>query len=300
MKNSAQYHTQRLKDSELILNADGSVYHLHLLPEHIASTVLLVGDQDRVSQISSFFDSIEYRIQNREFVTHTGTYRGKRITALSTGIGTDNIDIGLNELDAAVNIDLNTKRIKDEFKKLTLIRIGTSGALQSDIPVDSIALSEYGLGFDGLLHYYSPNYEQDEIELAEAFNTYYPFAKGQPHPYAVKASSRLLNLFKEDAIKGITATASGFYAPQGRSLRLKPKVENQNELLHDFDFKGKRIINFEMETAALYGLGAMLGHDCCTVCAVIANRFTQSYSSDYHTTIDNLIQRVLDGLTNET
>ena len=297
MKNSVNYHSNKLLDSELILNSDGSVYHLHLLPEHIADMVLLVGDQDRVQQISKRFEKIEVKIQNREFVTHTGYFNAKRITVLSTGIGTDNIDIALNELDAAVNIDLQKKTMLPNPRKLTLVRIGTSGALQSDIPVDSFALSTYGLGFDGLLHYYKPSFESKEVALSKAFKAYYPFAEGQTHPYAVRASERLINLFGEGMVKGITATASGFYAPQGRSLRLQPKVENQNELLHDFKFEDNRIINFEMETAALYGLGAMLGHDCCTVCAVIANRFTQQYSSDYHVTIDRLIDLVLRRLT---
>ena len=294
MKKSSIQHSNTLEESELILNPDGSVYHLHLLPEHVADTVILVGDQGRVSMVSSFFDQVDYKIHNREFVTHTGTYKGKRVTAMSTGIGTDNIDIAINELDAAVNIDLKTSTLKNTHKKLKLIRIGTSGALQEDIPVDSFALSEYGLGFDGLLHYYQPNYEADELELAKAFETHYQPSRAQTIPYAVKASPSLVSRLEEGMIKGITATASGFYAPQGRSLRLATERSDQNERLNSFRFGENRIINFEMETAALYGIGTMLGHDCCTVCAVIANRFKRSYSKDYQKTVRDLVQIVLD------
>lgn len=297
-KNQTIDHRERLKESELILNQDGSVYHLHLLPEHIADIVILVGDQGRVEAVSKYFDEIEFSIQNREFFTQTGWFEGTRISVLSTGIGTDNIDIAINELDAALNIDLKQRRIKENKKSIKMIRIGTSGSLQEDIPVDSFAISEYGLGFDGLLHYYKPEYDEDELSLSQAFAKHYQAKPEQVIPYAVKADEGLHHLLKEGMTSGITATASGFYAPQGRALRLLPDRNESNEMLNSFQHLDHRIINFEMETAALYGLGSMLGHQCCTVCAVIANRFTKSYSKDYKSTVDQLIQTTLERLTN--
>lgn len=286
-----------IAETELILNPNGSVYHLQLLPENIAENIIIVGDQGRVETVSSFFDTIDFKIQNREFVTHTGTYKGKRIMVLSSGIGTDNIDILMNELDAAVNIDLKTRTIKKEHKSLNIVRIGTSGALQKDIPVDNFVVSTHGLGFDGLLNYYQDLPKVNDNEISEAFIKQTNWDKNLPYPYAVKGSETLINKIGFDLIKGITATAPGFYGPQGRKLRLTPWVADFNQQLTDFKHKENRITNFEMETSALYGLGALLGHQTCTVCAIIANRVAKQYSKNYHIAIEKLIQLVLERLT---
>ena len=286
-----------IAETELILNPNGSVYHLQLLPENIAENIIIVGDQGRVETVSSFFDTIDFKIQNREFVTHTGTYKGKRIMVLSSGIGTDNIDILVNELDAAVNIDLKTRTIKKEQTSLNIVRIGTSGALQENIPVDSFVVSTHGLGFDGLLNYYQDLPKINDSEISEAFIKQTNWDKNLPYPYAVKGSEILINKIGHDLIKGITATAPGFYGPQGRKLRLTPWVADFNQQLTDFKHKENRITNFEMETSALYGLGALLGHQTCTVCAIIANRVAKQYSKNYHAAVENLIQLVLERLT---
>ncbi|NNF21947.1 MAG: nucleoside phosphorylase [Saprospiraceae bacterium] len=285
------------KDSELILNKDGSVYHLHLLPEHIAETVILVGDQGRVAQISKHFEKIEVEIQNREFLTHTGTYRGNRISVLSTGIGTDNIDIVINELDAAVNFDLKTRELKPTRKSLNLIRIGTSGALHEDIPVGAFVISEFGLGFEGLIYYYKFNPSKKERKLGKEIVKHLKWDKNLAKPYVSAASSELLDLLGEGMVKGITATASGFYGPQGRRLFLDLANPNMNQQLKSFSYKGNRITNFEMETSALLGLGSMLGHRCCTCCAIIANRSIQAYSDNYKLIVDDLIITVLDRIS---
>lgn len=289
--------TNIIAETELILNPNGSVYHLQLLPENIAENIIIVGDQGRVETVSSFFDTIDFKIQNREFVTHTGTYKGKRIMVLSSGIGTDNIDILVNELDAAVNIDLKTRTIKKEHTSLNIVRIGTSGALQQDIPVDSFVVSSHGLGFDGLLNYYQDLPKVNDNEISEAFIKQTNWDKNLPYPYAVKGSEKLINQIGFDLIKGITATAPGFYGPQGRKLRLTPWVADFNQQLTDFKHKENRITNFEMETSALYGLGALLGHQTCTVCAIIANRVAKQYSKNYHVAVEKLIQLVLERLT---
>ncbi|MGZ4049238.1 MAG: nucleoside phosphorylase [Bacteroidia bacterium] len=289
--------TNIIPETELILNPNGSIYHLQLLPENIAENVIIVGDQGRVANVSKFFDSIDFKIQNREFVTHSGTYKGKRVMVLSSGIGTDNIDILINELDAAVNIDLKTRTIKKEHTSLKIVRIGTSGALQQDIPVDNFVVSTHGLGFDGLLNYYKDLSQVNDNELSEAFIKQTNWDKNLPYPYAVKGSEMLINKIGFDLIKGITATAPGFYGPQGRKLRLSPWVEDFNQQLTDFKFNENRITNFEMETSALYGLGALLGHQTCTVCAIIANRVAKQYSKNYHAAVEELIQLVLERLT---
>jgi uridine phosphorylase len=282
-----------LEASELILNADGSVYHLHLLPEHIGDYVLLVGDQDRVARISSKFDSLEVKIQNREFVSHVGYVGKTKITALSTGIGTDNIDIVLNELDAAVNIDLSSRKIKKEKRSLNLIRIGTSGALQADIPVDSFVASSFGMGLDGLLHYYNFEETEAECELRESFEDYFIWPLEASKPYFAEASKALMKKVAHDLTQGITVTAPGFYAPQGRVLRLSLAEENLNDWYRNFNSNYGRISNFEMETSALYGLGSLLGHNCLTVCAIIANRYAMTYSKNYKHSVDKLIELVL-------
>ena len=285
-----------IAESELILNPDGSVYHIHLLPEQLAENVIVVGDQGRVETISNHFDKIECKVQNREFVTHTGTFKGKRFTVLSTGIGTDNIDIVLNELDALVNIDLATRTIKPKKSSLNIVRIGTSGALQADIPVDGFVASSHGMGLDGLLNYYAGLDLCDEPTIANAFMKHTNWPKGLPYPYVVKASQKLLQLIGHDQIQGITATAPGFYGPQGRQLRLAPALPDLNEKLGSFSHENLRITNFEMETSALYGLGKLLGHECFTICAIVANRPARLYSRDYQKAINQLISLVLERL----
>lgn len=284
----------RIPESELVLNKDGSVYHLMLKPEHIADNIIVVGDQDRVNRISRYFDRIEYKIQNREFITHTGWFSGKRITAISTGIGPDNIDIVMNELDAAVNIDLQERSVKDALKSLNIIRIGTSGSLQPDIPVDSTIISCYGIGIDGLLHYYENRPTNEEKEIASSFISHCKFPEKFNRPYAVKGSEILFDIMKEGMYEGITITAHGFYGPQGRALRLAPYYKEINDKLSSYSYNGLRITNYEMETSALYGLGKLMGHNCCTVCAVIANRHRKEYSNNSSETMDKLIQNVLE------
>jgi uridine phosphorylase len=289
MKNSS------LPESELVLNKDGSVYHLHLKEEHIADNVIVVGDQGRVEVISKYFDTIEYRIRNREFVTHTGTFKGKRVTALSTGIGTDNIDIVVNELDAAVNIDPVARVIKTEKRKLKIVRIGTSGALQADIPVGSHVVSEFGLGFDGLVFYYNYDFTPIERDLMERINHHLEWNEDLSTPY-IAQSGKLIDVVGDGMIRGITATASGFYGPQGRRLSLVPKDSDMNKRLTSFAYKNHRVTNFEMETSALYGLGRMLGHDCVTCCLIIANRIRKEFSEDHGEDIKRLIETVLERL----
>ena len=287
----------RIAESELIINPDGSIYHLHLRPEHIADNIIVVGDPQRVEIISNYFDNIEYKITNREFVTHTGTINGKRITALATGIGTDNIDIVLNELDAIVNIDLVNRVPKKEHRKLNIVRLGTSGALQADIPVDSFVFSQYGLGLDGLLNFYEDRDKVIDKELTEAFIAQSGWHSDLAKPYIVGGSSELEKLIADGMFKGITATAPGFYGPQGRILRLPLMQKNINSSLEEFRFNGHRITNFEMETSALYGLGGMLGHNTATVCAIIANRYTKTFSQNYKQTVVKLIELLLERLT---
>jgi len=287
----------KLEASELIVNPDNSIYHLHLLPEQIADDIIVVGDPQRVEIISNYFDSIEHRVVNREFVTHTGYFNGKRITALATGIGTDNIDIVMNELDALANINLKERTINKDKKSLNIVRLGTSGALQKDIPVDSFVFSKYGLGLDGLLNFYSDAHKVVDEELTQAFVDQSHWNKNLARPYVVKTSLSLEKKISDGMIKGITATAPGFYAPQGRTLRLGLSPSNINDTLRDFRFKDERITNFEMETSALYGLGGMLGHQTATVCAIIANRYSKTFSKNYKQTVVKLIELTLERLT---
>ncbi|MFC2111314.1 nucleoside phosphorylase [Bacteroidota bacterium] len=289
---------KKFKESELIINPDKSIYHLKLKPEDIADDIIIVGDPQRVEVISNYFDKIEFKNYNREFVTHTGYLNNKRISVIGTGIGTDNIDIVLNELDAIVNIDLENRVIKQEHKSLNIIRLGTSGALQKDIPIDSILMSTYGLGFDGLLNYYEDKNKVTENEITEAFIQHSNWAAELSKPYIVKASEVLEKRLGDNLLKGITATAPGFYGPQGRVLRLGLAYPELNEKIESFNFQNKRISNFEMETSALYGLGKMLGHNTLTICAIIANRVNQEYSKDYKKTVKNMIELVLEKLTN--
>ena len=283
-----------INDSELIINADGSIYHLNLLPTDIADTIIFVGDPDRVPEVSKYFDDIEIKKGRREFITHTGTLRGKRITVISTGIGTDNIDIVINELDALVNIDLNTRQIKKEKTPLNLIRLGTSGAIQPDIPVNSFIVSSHALGIDGLLNFYSGNNPAFDNKMAEAFIKHSNWPEIMAKPYVVKASEALLKQYGNELLSGITATAPGFYGPQGRTLRLSPRIEDLNQRLESFEYNGLRISNFEMESSALYGLSALLGHNALTICVAIANRHHKEYSKNSKTHIGLLIKHVLD------
>lgn len=284
-------------ETELILTKENRVYHINLKAEDIADNVIVVGDQNRVAQISKFFSKVEFKTEHREFVTHTGLFNGKRITVLSTGIGTDNIDIVVNELDAAVNINPITRELNPEFRKLNIIRLGTSGALQGDIPVNGIVVSTHGLGLDGLLNFYENWQKIAENNISEAFIKHTNWLNNLPYPYCIKASDKLISKFKEGTFLGITATAPGFYGPQGRQLRLNVAVSNLNDLLTNFEFEGHRITNFEMETSALYGLGKLLKHDCLTACVIIANRVRKEFTSDYTKSVEILIQESLQRLT---
>ena len=285
-----------IKSSELILNPDGSVYHLNLLPQHIANDIIFVGDQNRVEKITQFFDSIEFSTQKREFKTQTGTFKGKRMTVMSTGIGPDNIDIVINELDALVNIDLQTRIPKEKLTSLNIIRIGTSGSLHADIPVDSFVMSKFGLGLDNMLRsYLIDGVSKSGIEDAFVKHTNWDTKKGRP--YAIPCSSRLEKILESERMhKGITATAGGFYGPQGRILRLNIQDDNLNSKMDSFLHEGNRITNLEMETAAIYGLSALLGHNALSLNAIIANRASGTFSADPYKAVDELIAYTLDKL----
>lgn len=287
----------QIPESELILNKDGSVYHLNLLPQDLAPVVINVGDPDRVAMVSAYFDHVKVKKQKREFISHTGTYKGKEITVLSTGIGTDNIDIVYNELDALVNIDLSRRTIRKDLKKLFLIRIGTSGSLQADIPVDSFVCSTYGLGLDGLMNFYKLENDIDEDNIIQAFRKHYPSYGILAQPYISKGSEQLINLLSPDMFKGITASCSGFYAPQMRQLRLEPARIDLIDKLSSFRYMEEKITNFEMETGAMYGLARLLGHHCCSVNVIVANRISQQYSSHADESMHKLIKMVLDRLS---
>ena len=284
-------------ETELILTPDKRVYHINLKDEDIAENVIVVGDQNRVEQISAFFEKVEFRTAHREFITHTGIYKGKRLTVLSTGIGTDNIDIVLNELDAAINIDPDTRELRKKIRQLNIIRLGTSGALQENIPVNSLVVSSYGLGFDGLLNFYQGWKNHCDSAISDAFIQHAQWNKDLSYPYCVSAGKELLEKFKVGNHVGITATAPGFYGPQGRQLRLNANDPELNEKLTAFNYNGHRITNFEMETSALYGLGKMMGHQCLTVCVIIANRVRKEFTADYKKSVEILIENCLNRLT---
>lgn len=286
------------KESELILNDDKSVYHLHLKPEHISNNIILVGDPDRVPKVSRYFDSVEFKTNKREFVTHTGFIGKKRFTVLSTGIGTDNIDIVMNELDALINIDLETRTENPVKKSLNLIRIGTSGTLQADVACDSILYSEFGLGLDGLMNFYTHYNSELETRILQEINKEVP--ELQIAPRISKASEDLMNLFYKDGkiLKGITASCTGFYAPQGRILRAQPVIEDFVDKLASIDVEGNRISNFEMETSAIYGLSNILGHRSLSINTIIANRATKEFSKDSSKAVENCIVKTLEVLSN--
>jgi len=282
--------------SELVLNPDGSVYHLNLHPENIATDIITVGDPKRVDRVAKHFDHIEFETQKREFHTVTGTYKGHRITVISTGIGPDNIDIVLNELDALVNIDLKTRSVKEQFVSLNIVRVGTSGSLQAEIPVDSFVMGRYGLGLDGMLHFYD-SHQVREMEMEKAFMNHTRWNSEAARPYFVSNSAVLTERFRgERVFEGITATAVGFYGPQGRILRLPLADPEMNKKLESFEYNDLKITNFEMETAAIYGLAKLMGHEACSMNAIIANRANLTFTKDPYKVIDELIVYVLERL----
>ncbi|MGB6035777.1 MAG: nucleoside phosphorylase [Cryomorphaceae bacterium] len=283
--------------SELPVNADGSIYHLAIKPEHLADTVLVVGDQGRVEKISKHFDRTDVVVSNREFVTHTGYIGTKRITAMSTGIGTDNIDIVLNELDALRSIDFEKRETIENPQPLEIIRIGTSGGLRKEIEPGSFIHSRYAIGLDAVMHYYQSHFEEEEMELARAFAAHVNWSLDGIKPYAVKSSKEAGSRFEKGFLQGITATACGFYGPQGRKLRLPVAMPDINERMENFSFEELPLANYEMESSALFGLGAALGHHCTTVCLVVANRAANSFLTDHHVRMEELIAKVLERIT---
>ena len=280
--------------SELIINGDGSIFHLHVKPEQIATTIILCGDPERVSMIASHFDSIECDILSREFHTMTGMYKGKRICAVSHGIGPDNIDIVLTELDALVNVNFATRTIKPEHTTLTLVRIGTSGGLQEISPVGTYVVSKYSMGFDGVLNYYKTPDGLMDLDMEAAFCKHVSWNPRLAQPYCVKADEELVERIGFDMVKGITIAAPGFYGPQGRYVRAEPADLDLNKKIQSFEYKGDVITNFEMEGSMVAGLGKLLGHKAMTVCAIIAGRVAKNMNTDYHGSIEGLVEKVLE------
>lgn len=287
----------RIAESELIINERGAVYHLNCRPEEIAETIITVGDPDRVGEVSKYFDRIEFQNKHREFVTHTGYIGNKRMSCVSTGIGPDNIDIVLNELDALVNIDFESRLIKNELTRLNIIRFGTAGSLQKDIPVDDFVASTHGLGLDNLLHFYRYDSNEEENQIIQAFSVHTQLASGKVSPYITMASGALLKHFTENYHQGITVTCPGFYGPQGRILRMGLGYPMLIDNLTNFRFGNYRIANFEMETSAIYGLGNALGHHCLSLSAIVANRISKTFSKNGGLAVENLIKQSLHVLT---
>jgi len=283
----------KIAESDLIINPDGSIYHLNLLPGDVAATVITVGDPDRVGEVSKYFDSIEFKKGKREFVTHTGLVGNKRVTVLSTGIGTDNIDIVFNELDALVNIDFETREVKKELTSLNIIRVGTSGAVQPDVPMGTILASSFGLGMDALMNYYVHDLSGDERSLLDDIKTHFGHLKNI-NPYLTAASDALLNTIGKDMAKGITITAPGFYAPQGRQVRAKNAVPNFIKLINSFKSNQNRITNLEMETAGIYALAKVLGHKALSVNAILASRVNLEFSNEPNKIVEQAIKMVLE------
>ena len=286
----------RIAESELIINDDGSVFHLHLKPEELADTVILVGDPGRVDMVSEYFENREFRHQSREFVSVTGTYKGKRMTVLSTGIGTDNIDIVMNELDALANIDFSTREVKQQKRSINILRIGTSGAIQKDIPLGSFVFSHISVGCDGLMNWYA---DRDSIALTgieEAFKQHTNWNRHLPDPYFVRAGQKMIDLFKDCTIKGMTIAASGFYGPQGGVLRMPLAMPDMLETFESFNYEGERVTNFEMEGSAVAGIASHLGHNAGTVCCIIANRHIGTSNPDYKPQVRKLVELALDRL----
>ncbi|WP_316737241.1 nucleoside phosphorylase [Pedobacter aquatilis] len=285
----------KIPESDLIINPDGTIYHLNLLPEDIADTIITVGDPDRVAEVSKYFDSIELKKGKREFITHTGFVGKKRVTVLSTGIGTDNIDIVFNELDALVNIDFESREVKKELKSLDIIRVGTSGAVQPDIPMGTILASSYGLGMDALMNYYVHDLNGDEQNILNDINIHFGHLKNIK-PYLTAASSSLLNTIGKDMANGITVTAPGFYAPQGRKVRAKNAIPDFVGLINSFHSNQERITNLEMETAGIYALAKVLGHNALSVNAILASRVKFEFSNEPDKIVEKAIKTVLERL----
>ncbi len=292
----ANLKKNRIAESELILNPNGSIYHLNLQPHQIAKTIILVGDQERVPKVSKYFDAIDFKVKKREFLTHTGRIGRKKITVISTGIGTDNIDIVLNELDALINIDFKKRIINNRLKQISFIRIGTSGAIQQDIPIDSFLVSEYGLGMDALMPFYHSTNSKKKKEILSRLDEHF---QQNISFYLNKAANPLLKNLGKGFLKGITVTAPGFYAPQGRGLRAKRKFPKLIEQLSTFECKKKRITNLEMETAGIYGLAKILGHHAISFNAILANRATGEFSNQPAKTVKKLITTVLEKIEND-
>ena len=288
---------QPIPASQLVLNNEGAIYHLNLHPDQLADNVIMVGDPGRVDMIASFFDKIDVERQNRELITRTGWFNGKRITVLSTGMGTDNLDIVMNELDALANIDLKTRMPKETHRSLNLIRLGTCGALQPDIEPGNNVATRYAIGLDGLLYFYEKHKEVNEIAMRDAFIEQMDYPKDLPKPYVVEGSKMLFDKLAEGYYQGVTATAPGFYGPQGRTLRMHLSYPENNNKIEHFDYQGWRVCNFEMESSALYGLGKMMGHNCLTICVAIANRVTEKFTTDYHPYVRKLVESTLERLT---
>jgi uridine phosphorylase len=286
-----------LDTSELVINPDGSIYHLAMRPEQLGDLVFVVGDPGRVERVSRNFERIEHRTQNREFIAHTGVYNGTHVTALSTGIGTDNIDIVLSELDALANIDLANRTPRKEHRALRIVRLGTCGAMQEDIPVGSVVVSAFAVGLDNVLHYYACEPTDRENRLLNDLVEQTEWPGNLPYPYVAQGDKALVELLGHDNTVGITLTAGGFYGPQGRQLRLVPAIDDLNERFTAFSHEGLRITNYEMETSALFGLGGMLGHRTASVCLVVANRLRKEYHKDHEGDIDRMIAEVLDRAT---
>ena len=282
--------------SELIINADGTIFHLHLKPEQLADTVILVGDPARVATIAAHFDSVECNVSNREFNTVTGYYKGKRMSVISTGIGIGNIDICVTELDALANVDFATRTVKDTFRRLTLVRLGTSGALQEDIEVGEVVFARTSVGFDSLLGYYAGRNDVCDLDMQRAFMEHTQWSELLAPPYFVNADNELWEHFKDSVTEGITIAAPGFYAPQGRYVRLQPADMNLNEKIEAWHYEGRRITNFEMEGSALAGLAALMGHRATTICTIIAQRVAKKAQPDYKPYVEAMIRMALDKL----
>lgn len=290
----------RIPESELILDKRGAIYHLGVRPEEIAPTILLVGDPDRVKVVSRYFDTVEFAWQHREFITHTGFIGGQRVSVVSTGIGPDNIDIAINEIDALANIDFGSRTIKASLSSYNLIRLGTSGSLQANIPVDSLVAGTHGLGFDNLMHFYERENTAAELELLEAFKTHTGLSKGNVLPYLYQGSHKLLALFEQGFTQGITIGCPGFFGPQGRILRLPLAYPGLVDKLTHFRYHHHYISNFEMESSAIYGLGHLLGHHCISLNVVVANRVAKEFSSDGAKAVEKLVEHSLNIIASDT
>ncbi len=288
---------QRIPESELIINSRGAIYHLDVRPEELADTIIVVGDPERVKKVTAHFDKIEHQLQHREFITHTGYIGNKHLSVISTGIGPDNIDIVFNELDALANIDFETRLIKKDLKKLNIVRFGTSGSLQADIPVDSFVASSHGLGLDNVLNFYSYQKTTADTEMIEAFISQTNLDTAITNPYAFSGSETLLQKFGSDFHKGITVTCPGFFGPQGRILRLGLSSPGLVDKLTHFSYNNHRITNFEMETSAIYGLGKLMGHECLSINVIIANRVVKEFSKDNNAAVEKMIKKALEALT---